>query len=262
MRAGVGILMLAVLPSIVCAGPILHDANVTPDLILGAGNANGGFTVDRDNGIEIGLRGKLRFDSSNQPQNIFNSNGDGTYTFETGQPVGGGFGFAPGSSSTAVWSFDWSINSDFAGLTGNNLDAFEYLMEIDFDPSAGENFLAFDPINVPSPDFADHAIGTNATGNGMGVNAADRTGYLNLLANNNVAQNSWNMEFFDDAGAGFGFNANVDGIYTIRLSALDGGNVVASSSIQVISQTVPEPSSMAIFGFGALGLLVRKRRRS
>ena len=38
------------------------DANVTSDVIFGSGNVNGGFTVDQSNGVEIGLRGKLRYD--------------------------------------------------------------------------------------------------------------------------------------------------------------------------------------------------------
>jgi hypothetical protein len=57
------------------AGPaqaqsLLFDQDVTPDVIFGSGNANGAFTIDQSNGIELGLRGKLRFDASNQPENI------------------------------------------------------------------------------------------------------------------------------------------------------------------------------------------------
>ncbi len=62
--------------------------DVTPDVFFGSGNDNGFFTVDLQDGvdyrIELGLRGKLRFNPSNQPQNIFNSNGDGSYDFVAG----------------------------------------------------------------------------------------------------------------------------------------------------------------------------------
>jgi hypothetical protein len=110
---------LAVAPA---GAALLFDQNVTPDVIFGSGNANGGFTVDRRNGIELGLRGKLRFNASNLPENTFNSNGDGTYTFDAGLPPTG-FGFvAPGSTSTALWNFEWSINSDVTGQLGRNLD--------------------------------------------------------------------------------------------------------------------------------------------
>ena len=69
-----------------------YDQDVTPDVIFGDGNANGSFTVNDDaatSNIELGLRAKLRFDATGQPDNIFNSNGDGTYTFVAGAPTGG-----------------------------------------------------------------------------------------------------------------------------------------------------------------------------
>ena len=54
---------------------IEFDQDVTPDVIFGTGNDNGAFTTDRRNGVEIGLRGKLRFNGVGQPENTFNSNG-------------------------------------------------------------------------------------------------------------------------------------------------------------------------------------------
>lgn len=73
------------------------DQNVTNEVIFGTGNLNGSFTTDRANGVELALRGKLRHDAAGQPQNIFNSNGDGTYTFQSG--------VAPTQDlSTAEWS--------------------------------------------------------------------------------------------------------------------------------------------------------------
>ena len=78
-------LVAAVAANLVLAGaahaaPLDYDQDVTTNLIFGSGNANGGFTVAQDHGIEIGLRGKVRFDENNSPQNVFNSNGDGSYT--------------------------------------------------------------------------------------------------------------------------------------------------------------------------------------
>jgi hypothetical protein len=96
---------------------ILHNATVTNNVIFGSGNANGGFALSRDSGLELGIRTKVRFNGANQPENTYNSNGDGTFSFAAGQPAGGGFGFAPGSSSTAPWNFEWSVNSDHLGTT-------------------------------------------------------------------------------------------------------------------------------------------------
>ncbi|MGB0631949.1 MAG: hypothetical protein ACPGRZ_14770 [Alphaproteobacteria bacterium] len=185
---------------------VTFDQNVTSNAIFGSGNANGGFTVDRANGIELGLRTKVRFNASNQPENTFNSNGDGTYSFAAGQPVGGGFGWAPGSASTAPWNFEWSINSNYDNSTGVFLNGLNYELGIDFDPGTGTNFLSFDPINQPE---GDHSIGTNATGQGQGTEATDGASYQALISASNLAQNSWNMEFFD--GGPFLFDANMDG---------------------------------------------------
>ena len=98
-----------------------HAANDTPDVIFGSGNANGSFTVATgtyDAGapniavpLEIGLRAKLRFNDMNLPENTFNYDGVDTYTFDAGLPPTG-FSFAPSSTSTAVWNFEWSVNTD------------------------------------------------------------------------------------------------------------------------------------------------------
>jgi len=100
-----------VIISSTASAALLYDQNVTPDVIFGSGNSNGSFTVDQNNNIELGLRGKLRYDATGLPQNIFNSNGDGTYSFNAG--------VAPTKSSpVGVWSFEWSINSDLSGGQG------------------------------------------------------------------------------------------------------------------------------------------------
>jgi len=230
------------------ADALLYDQNVTSEVIFGSGNANGSWTVDRDNGVELGLRAKVRFNAANLPENTFNSDGAGNYTFGAGLPPTG-FGFAPGSPSTAKWNFEWSINSNFDGSSMFNLSDLTYEIRIDFDPSSpGTNFLSFDPINVP---IADNAIGTNLTGNGAGAVAANPTDYSGLIAGNNLAQNSWNMEFFDDGG-GFSFAGNNTGEYSFELLAFNGATQVASTAITV--NAVPEPSAV-LFGSLVCGVL-------
>jgi PEP-CTERM motif-containing protein len=228
------------------------DQNVTNNAIFGGGNINGSYTTDRANGVELGLRGKLRFDAANQPQNIFNSNGDGTYTFNAGVAPGG-FGFAPNSPTTPVWNFEWSINSNFDGTSGENLDGLVYEIGIDFDPGPGTNFLTFDPIIQP---FADHSIGDNTTAQSAGVEATDAPSYAALILNNNLAQNSWNMEFFNDAPFDT-FDPTVPGVYDFYIEAqTQPGAPLARVDAQII--VVPEPASLALLGLGGLAMLRRR----
>jgi hypothetical protein len=214
----------------VLAGPPLYDQNVTPDAIFGAGNANGAFTLDRAFGVELGLRAKLRFPVA---LNIFNSNGDGSYTFNSG-PGGGSDPLNP------FWAFEWSVNSDWNGSSPYLLNDLTYEIGMDFDPGAGTNYLVFDhitpnaviPYTVPTAaPFWDHSIGTNATGNGAGVEAASAPTYVTLLDTNNVAQNSWRLTFFDTAP--FVFNPSAVGRYEFYLSAFDSGSRVARTNITV-----------------------------
>jgi PEP-CTERM motif-containing protein len=253
-----------VLASLAVASPakavITFNDSVTGDVIFGSGNDNGAFTVDRRNGIEVGLRAKLRFDALGNPQNIFNSNGDGTYTFNAGQAVGG-FSFAQPPTTTPVWNFEWSINSDYLGSEARSLSELEYLISIDFDPSGGTNFLSFDPINLA---FADHAIGDNSTVNGNGTVAANAPQYASLIASNNLAQNSWNYEFFNN-GPYAGFDPETVGVYTIVLEALSDDVQIASTEIRIIVEkavAVPEPASGLLFLVGLAGLGVLHRRRA
>src|SRR5262245_37144837 len=121
LRAAVCVLTLVLAG--VAHAVITYDGNVTPDILFGSGNANGGFTIDRQGSVELGLRAKLRF----PPSNVFNSNGDGTYTFKAG------LGQAP---DHALWAFEWSVNTDYNGMTGDLLNDFTYKLELDYDPGA------------------------------------------------------------------------------------------------------------------------------
>ena len=248
-------------------GAPAFDQNVTPDVIFGSGNANGSYTVDRSSGVEIGLRGKLRFNSANSPENTFNSNGDGSYTFQAGNPPTG-FGFDPNSPTTPVWNFEWSVNTDYDGSSGLALDDLTYELSMDADPSSGVNAMAFDPITIAAGDrISDHAFGDNSTGNGGGVTASNAlatyvdgsgTNYDELIAQNNVAQNSWSYEFFNDSGPLAGFDPNDIGEYEISLAAFNAdGSEVSRSTITI--NVVPAPASASLLALG--GLAATRRRR-
>jgi len=242
-RFGLGLLFLGLGVAGAAHAAVTYDDVVTPEVLFGAGNANGGFTVDRANGVELGLRGKVRFPV---PANVFNSNGDGTYEFQAGIFNG---------TENPQWAFEWAINSNYDG-TGGPLSAYTFSLEMDFDPGAGTNFLAWDHVSAPTaaipyavpvnPGFYDHSIGTNATANGAGVEAANPAAYAALLAGNNVAQNSWRYTFYD--GAPYLFDANATGTYDIRLTAYQGVTQVAQVTIQILVDGFVTPAIM--FGAG------------
>lgn len=209
------------------AAALEFDQDVTPEVIFGSGNANGFFTTDRQNGIELGIRGKLRFDENGQPAGVYNSNGDGSYTFRASA--------APGrDQGTADWNFDWSINSDFDNSSSLDLADLTYEFGLDGDPGPGTDFLTFDPITYPGAGPApDHAIGDNATPNGGGTVATDPANYDVLINSNSVAQNSWRYAFFPN-GPLANFNAKLEGTYDIYLAAFDNGVEVARTTVQII----------------------------
>ena len=234
----------------------LYDQNVTNNVIFGSGNANGSFTVDRDNGVELGLRGKLRHNAAGAAENTFNSNGDGTYTFNAG--------VAPTQSSpTAVWSFEWSINTDYDGTTGWNLADLTYEFSMNstngntFNPVIGNPFDVINGINPGTGTvYWDHAQGDNSTANGAGAVAVDETDYANMIATNSLAQNSWKIHWFADPS----FDPTLAGDYTFNLRALDGNTEVANVSMVV--QVIPEPTTLSVIGLAGVACVFRRRRSS
>lgn len=231
--------LMLVLSSLLILAPAAFaldfDQDITPDVIFGSGNINGSFTTDTAGGVELGLRGKLRFDSSNQPQNVFNSGGDGTYFFTAGAAPTG-FSWQPGSLTTPIWNFEFTVNTDVDGTGGLKLDDFTYELGLDFDPAPETtDYLVFDPITPSaSMPYADHSLGDNTTTSATDLIAGDETAYATYLATLNVAQNSWSYEFFNDAPYDT-FDPADDAVYEIYLRAYDlGGTMVAETAISIV----------------------------
>lgn len=227
-----------------------YDQNVTPEYINGTGTINGSFTVDRQNGVELGLRAKVRYNAMNMPENTFLSNGDGTYgPFPTGGPTA-----PPGAVTRARWNFEWTINTNYDGSSGLVLSDLTYVLSMDGEPSCANIPLEWDPV-TPGANEAplyflcyDHSMGDNSTPNSGGIevacaNPGSDVAYQANLDTYNVLQQSWNYRFYPP-GPGFTFDQNADATYDISLTALDGdGNVVASTAIKVIVGTGGEADS-------------------
>ena len=90
-------------------GTIIQNTTVRNNVIYGSGNGNAAWTVDRANGVELGLRAKTRFPV---PLDQFNTDGAGRFYFPAGN-------FGPGGNQPS-WNFDWSINSDYLASSGSN----------------------------------------------------------------------------------------------------------------------------------------------
>ena len=257
--------LLATAPLSLNAAP-MYDQDVTSNVIFGTGVDNGAFTVDRNNDVELGLRAKLRYNDNGDPENTFNSNGDGTYSFDVGPP-----GLLP-FVNTHVWSFEWSINSSWTGDSGRVLSDLTYELGIGFDSVVGRMSYAFDPINA---FYRDNAIGNNDTGNGEGAVANPLAtipglgfvfgpSYETLIGSNNLAQNSWKPSDYITTWV-----PSLDGIYDFYLSAFDGSNLLAQTNMRVLVghvdspiATVPVPAPLALFGFGLLALGLLRRRKA
>ncbi len=225
----------------VLLGTAAQASSVAPDIIFGSGNANGSFTVSnvttaRGN-VEIGLRAKLRYNDAGLPENTFNWDGVDTYSFA---PTAG----TPANRS--VFNFEWHVNTEATKRSISQLIASgaSALLEVDIDPTAGTNFLSYDPF-----DF-DAYYGTNATPNGGGT--YDNTG--TPVAGATVAQNSVNY--------GFILGAPVElGIYDIRLSIFNTQNqLLGSTAIKVTPVPVPAALPLLVFALGGLGFAGRRRK--
>lgn len=225
------------------AAPVNGTGNVTPDVIFGSGNANGSFTGQTSNNIEVGLRAKQRYPAAN----IFNYDGINTYTFDSTV-------LNTNPANRSVFNFEWAVNVDQSGTSGLNLNGFSYGLLFDIDPSAGVNYVSIDPFATPG--YFDHSLGNNTTGNGAGIESTSNADLLLNMPNFNVAQQSSNL--------GFGFSADPDlpGIYGFRFDVFEFGtrNVLSSAEISVVVNGVPVPATLPLV-LGALGLLGFESRR-
>jgi VCBS repeat-containing protein len=208
-----------------------YDQNVTNNVIFGSGNSNGAFTTDRRNGVEVALRAKIPFVGTN------NSNGDGTYSFTLDETID-----VNNNANPRKWNFEFSVNTDFDGSTGNNIDQYTYELGIDGDPGDGTNFLLFDPITptVATP-FFDHSIGDNDTieGGGLEIDKINNTDqqntllYSSLISNNNLLQQSWRHAFFPFPPLDT-YQPEAAGTYDVYLIVKLAGVEVARTDIKVL----------------------------
>lgn len=208
--------------------------------IFGSGNPNGSWVIDSNvqEGVEVGLRAKNRTDGT------MPNNGAGEFHFPTGVTP---------STTRALWNLEYLANVNMFGLTGRVLSDIGLLMEVDLDPSQGQNFLSYPLLFV----HTDSSLGDNTTLNGQGVEDGNFGAW-------NIAQGSQNITFFPFLGDPF-----LDATYDYRLSAYElDGSLLASTSIRVVvgegggpAKGVPDGgTTIAMLGLVLTGLGLARRK--
>lgn len=219
----------------------------------GSGNTGvqGGWTVDTNNGIELGLRAKYRqggvIDSSTNLYTV----PSGPETAATGQ------GLVP---NRAAWNYEFAIDLRPGGVGSLTLGAITTSLTI-ADLTTGKSVTG-DPLAY----WNDNSLIGTAVSTGSTLN--DK--HTGQLATDYAAQNSENPSFgdfpltaaFNGSGGAFGeqFNMDAADLYRFTLTVKQGNTQLAQDVIDV--QVTPEPSTFVLLFAGAGALLYFKRRQS
>jgi PEP-CTERM motif len=217
---------------------LTYNADVEPtkannDFIPGGGIPSNGFAIDTVTsgpftGASVALKARARV--GGQPLSVVND----VYTVSPG--------LAP-SSTSPWWSFDFQLSP---GPNGTIADGLKLFLTVDFDPAYGQ----VDPVTlggtVPVPGV--FSTIANPGGGAWSDNSIDY-----------VVADSWNLGFtFWNTIFGKTYNPNTLGEYEIGLRATDSSNNPLAE-VEILVQVVPEPSTAALLGVGALALLRRRR---
>lgn len=207
------------------------SGSVFPGWYNGTGNPNGGFTIDLENGIELGLRAKLR-----QDPNVIDTPTD-IYDVPYGPQLS--------SPSHAAWNYEFSIDLEPGGvgsLTLGDINASLTITDLTTSATA-----TIDPLTYFNDDT------------GFGPSNKEKPQQTTDWG----AQNSENPAFASFPLAS-DYNEAAARTYLITLTVTNatGDTTLAADSIMVEVVT-PEPATFGLIGIAmlAFGLARRYRRR-
>lgn len=231
--------LLASLLTIAARAEVIISYNNTVIAINGrTANPDGYWNSVLDTGLNLQL--SLRAQTTEFLIPSSPNDGAGTFFFPVGYSIYSGV--------KAKWGDWFSINTDYTGLGGNKLTAFDFYLTYDT-PAAPGTFRT--PFNVLT-DFTDNSYGDNATANHAGIVGTPSTS-AGLQATYNIAQNAENIGFE-------GLTPNLVGNYDYQLYAVAAGAgangtrlLEADMIVQV--QATPEPTTLALAGLGLMAML-------
>lgn len=220
---------------------LIHDTPLIspPGYYNGSGNPNEGFTVNLQDGIELGLGVQYR---KTGPQ-VHPGAGTSVYHVNTGIYNGPPVDFCSGIC--ALWNFEYSVNlqatTPNSSLTLNDVHGQFSVLNV-----ANGQTLQFDP----------------ATFDNSGYNGTSHAGTTDADWG---AQNSLNLRFF--VNPIFAFDPNQDDTYIFTFSLFNGQNDILGSLQATIiagdgAAATPLPAALPLFagGLGVFGFIARRRK--